>query len=81
MGDTCEELKYPEWQKPLEAAVLELDRDKLAEKILKVEAMIVERLRELPQSVDGQDEKEAIRRGLSLIKNIKHEKLGYPDVQ
>lgn len=74
------ELAYPQWQTPLQEAIFEVDRDKLAEKILKVEAVIVERLRELRESIDSQDEKNAIRRGLSLIKTIKREKLGYPDV-
>lgn len=74
------ELAYPQWQILLQEVILEFDHDKLAEKALKVEAIIVERLRELPQSVDSQDEKEAIRYGLSLLKSIKCERLGYPDV-
>ena len=75
------ELAYPQWQSLLQEVLLEPDHDKLAENTLKVEAVIVERLRELPRSIDGADEKAAIRHGLSLLKSIKCEKLGYPDVK
>jgi hypothetical protein len=38
------ELKYPEWQAPLQDLFLESDHEKLHEKIQKVETLIFERL-------------------------------------
>ena len=46
MDDTIE-LPYPEWQRSLQEAILEFDRERLAEKALKAEGMILERLRQL----------------------------------
>ena len=75
------ELRYPQWQSPLQEVILELNRERLSEKALHAEAVILERLRELQQSSDSEDEKEAIRYGLALLKSIKCERLGYPDWQ
>ncbi len=73
------ELPYPEWQGPLQEAILEFDREKLAEKAMKVEALILERLRQLQQSNDGHNERTAINDGLSVLRTIRRERLNYPD--
>ena len=39
-----EQLKFPRWQAPLQELIIEFDREKLAEKVQKVEALISERL-------------------------------------
>jgi hypothetical protein len=70
------ELPYPEWQGPLQEVILEFDREKLLEKALKAEALIVERLRQLQESSNGHGEREAIRDGLSVLRVIRREKLG-----
>jgi hypothetical protein len=62
----------------LRYALAPIDRDKLAEKVLTVEALILERLRQLQQS-NGQDEQEAIRDGLPMLRIIKRDKLDFPD--
>jgi hypothetical protein len=72
-------LPYPEWQGPLEEAILEFDRDKLDEKVLKAEGMILERLRQFHQSNDGHNERTAINDGLSTLRTIKRERLDHPD--
>jgi putative component of toxin-antitoxin plasmid stabilization module len=72
------ELPYPEWQGPLQEAVLEFDRETLAQKALKAEALILERLRQLQQSSDGHQERQAITDGVSLLRIIRRERLGYP---
>lgn len=77
--DNATGLPYPEWQQPLQEAILEFDRDKLDEKVLKAEALIVERLRQLQESKNGLKERGAINDGLSTLRTIKREKLGYPD--
>jgi hypothetical protein len=71
-----EELKYPQWQLPLQELILEFDREKLPEQLQKVETLIFERLRQLRQGSDGRVETLAIDDALSLIRMIKHDRLG-----
>jgi hypothetical protein len=78
MDDTIE-LPYPEWQRSLQEAILEFDRERLAEKALKAEGMILERLRQLQQSDDGHNERTAITDGLSTLRTLKRERLDHPD--
>lgn len=73
------ELPYPEWQGPIQEVMLELDRKKLAEKVLIAEAKILQRLLELKQSNDGNNERASIIDGLSLLRTIKRDNLDYPD--
>lgn len=75
------ELPYPQWQRSLQEVILEFDRDKLAEKALHAESLILERLRQLQQSNNGHNEREAIDHGLSLLRSIRRERLDYPDWQ
>jgi hypothetical protein len=77
----CSELKYPEWQAPLQDVILELNREKLAEKAQKVEMLMGERLQQLRERDDSRDEQEAIHYALSVLRGIKRDKLGYPDWQ
>lgn len=65
MDDTTG-LPYPEWQRALQEAMLESDRNKLAERVLNAEALIVERLRQLQESKNGLKEKEAIINGVTF---------------
>jgi hypothetical protein len=73
------ELKYPKWQTPLQEAILEFDREKLREKLQKVETSILERLQELQHGPDGHSEREAINDALSVLRIIKRDRLAYPD--
>lgn len=66
-----DELKYPEWQTPLQELSLEFDRTKLPEKIQKVETVILERLRELRHGNDGHVETQAINDALAILRIIK----------
>jgi len=63
-----EELKYPEWQKPLQDVILEFDGERLLEKIQKVQALIAERQQQLALSSDGHAEQEALSDGLRIIR-------------
>ena len=72
-------LPYPEWQRALQEAMLEFDGNKLTERVLNAEALIVERLRQLQESKDGRNEREAIDDGLFILRTLKREKLRYPD--
>jgi hypothetical protein len=73
------ELKYPSWQAPLQEVILEFDREKLPERIQKVEALILDRLQQLSRGNDSRSEQEAISDALSILRIIKRDKLGYPD--
>jgi hypothetical protein len=63
-----DELKFPAWQKPLQDLILEFDREKLLEKVKKVEALIIERDRQLAGESAGQDERVALSDALSIIR-------------
>ena len=73
------ELPYPRWQSPLQKVILEFDPEKLTEKALHAEDVILERLRELRLSTNSHHEREALSYGLSVLKIIKRDRLGYPD--
>jgi hypothetical protein len=74
-----EELKFPEWQAPLQDLILEFDPKKLVEKIQKVETVIFERQQRLHQGSDGHAERAALSDGLNIVRLIKRDKLGFPD--
>jgi len=74
-----EELKYPEWQTPLQELILEFDRTKLPEKVQTVEALVFERLQQLRRGNDGHIETQAINDALVILRVIKRDKLDFPD--
>ena len=76
---SAEELKYPKWQAPLQEAILKSDREKLREKLEKVEIAILERLQELSHGADGHSEREAINDALATLRVIQRDRLAYPD--
>lgn len=73
------QLPYARWQVALQKVIIEFDREQLADKALQAEDVILERLRELQPSNNSHHEREAISYGLSLLKGIKRDRLGYPD--
>ena len=73
------ELKFPEWQTKLQAAILEFDEGALRERIQDVETRIFERLQQLSESDDGHTERVAIFDALSVLRIIKRDRLGLPD--
>ena len=74
-------LKYPQWQALLQEIVIESDREALANKIQKAEAVIFERLQQLSPEIVADGEREAINNALSILRIIKRDRLGYPDLQ
>jgi hypothetical protein len=74
-------LSYPDWRGPLQEVICELDREKLPEKALKAEALILEGLRQLQQSNNGHNERDDIIFGLSILRMIKRDRLGHLDWQ
>jgi len=73
------DLKYPEWQKPYEEALVEVDCEKLKDKLLKAEAAIFLRLQQLTHSADSHAERQAIDDAISAIRVLKTQQLHYPD--
>ncbi len=72
-------LRYPEWQRPYQAAVLEVDSKKLAERVAEAEAAIFKRLQQLTKSQDGQDERQLIEGAICALRVLKRETQKYPD--
>jgi hypothetical protein len=64
-------LKYPEWQKAIQAAMLEFDPLQLQNRILAAEAAISARLAELSEASDGDAERLAIQDGVRLLRFLK----------
>ena len=75
------EMKYPKWQSEFQEAVIELDREKLLEKIEKFETAIFVRLQELAAYSDHHSERQAIDDAASTIRVLKKDKLSlsHPD--
>jgi hypothetical protein len=72
-------LKSPDWQSLLQEVILEFSREKLIEKIQKVETLIFERLQQPLRSTDDPSEREALDHALSTLRTIKRDRLGFPD--
>jgi hypothetical protein len=74
-----EKLEYPEWQAPVQDAILEFNLDKLPAKIYRAETLIFERLQQLQSSNDGAGERQAIAEALERLRTLKRERLKFPD--
>ena len=70
---------YPEWQNDFRAALLELDREKLRERVATAEAAIFKRLQALSQGLEHTAERQAIQDALANLRVLQREKLGFPD--
>ncbi len=76
-----DELKYPGWQLPLQDLILEVDRAKLREKMQRMEAMIFERLQQLPDGNDSLAESEALNNALSVLRVHAARKTQFPRLE
>jgi hypothetical protein len=72
-------LQYPDWQSPVQGALLELDRDKLKARVAEAEAAIFNRLQAISQDTDHTAERQAIEDALANLRVVKRESLGFPD--
>lgn len=66
-----EPIRYPEWQKPLLEALLELDEEKLRERVAAAEAAISRRLELIAKNSEQQTEHQAIEDALSSLRMLK----------
>jgi hypothetical protein len=62
------ELRYPQWQRLLDAAILEFDPQHFCVKLQEVEAAISTRLQELASEGESQDERRALAKALFTIR-------------
>jgi hypothetical protein len=72
-------LRFPEWQVAYLAALLEVDPQKLPERVKAAEAAIFLRQQVLANSSDGHVERQAIEDAMHALSCIQTEKLNYPD--
>jgi hypothetical protein len=72
-------LRFPEWQVAYQAALLEVDPQKLPERVKAAEAAIFLRQQALANSSDGHAERQAVEDAMHALRFLQTEKLGYPD--
>jgi len=72
------EVKYPSWQVPYQAALLETNVEKLKIKAGETETAIFLRVQALNGSSDHHAERQAIQDALAALRLLQTEKLGYP---
>jgi hypothetical protein len=67
------ELRYPEWQKPYHDALLELNPQKLVQRVNEAETAILSRLQEIRIGSDSRLEAQAIEDALNGLRVLKNE--------
>ena len=70
---------YPQWQNEYQAAVVELDCEKLSQQVEAAETSIYERLQQISQGSDDQAERQAIEDAVAGLRILKRDSLGFPD--
>ena len=78
-ADSSFAYSYPEWQPEYQAALLELDSEKLPKLVVAAETAIFKRLQAIVQSSDHQPERQAIEDALATLRVLKRNNLGFPD--
>ncbi len=68
---------YPHWQNEYQAALVELDPEKLSERVAAAETSIYKRLQQISQN--GPSHREAGHRRRAGGPSLKREELGFPD--
>jgi len=74
------QLQYPQWQRPLEDAILEFDPPLLRAKLQNAERVVSARLRELDGDLQtcSRDEQEALADALTLIRIMEKDRIRLP---
>jgi hypothetical protein len=65
------DFKFPAWEPEYKAALLEVDRAKLLERVAAAEAAIRQRMRAIFGRTDGNTERQAIGKALSALRVLK----------
>jgi hypothetical protein len=74
-----DDLQYPDWQSPVQEALIELDKDKLKALVAEAEAAIFYRLQAISQDTDHTAERQAIQDAVATLRVVKREGLEFPD--
>jgi hypothetical protein len=74
-----DDLEYPKWQEPYLEAILELNPEKLCQRVHAAEAAMFLRLEALRTSSDGRLELQAIHDALDGLGFVKREDLTFPN--
>ena len=72
------DLKYPRWQEPLAAAILEFDVQRLHIKLQDANNAIAGRFEELAFEKDNQEELRLLSDGVSILRRLTKDRLGSP---
>ena len=72
---TDEDIRYAEWREPYQQALLELDQEKLSERIAATETAISNRLRAIAGDSNHHAERQAIEDALSSLRVLKRNSL------
>jgi hypothetical protein len=75
----AQNLRFPDWQRQLQAALLETDPTKLQQRIFSLEEALVRLTEFLADTPDAEEEKLAIGEGLRTLRVLQVEKLNFPD--
>lgn len=75
---TDEDIRYAEWREPYQQALLELDQNKLSERIAAAETAISNRLRAIAGSLSHHAERQAIDDALSSLRVLKRDSSSSP---
>jgi hypothetical protein len=78
-GSPAPKILYPDWQQEYQAALLELDLNKLRERVETAETAIFKRLQAISQNPGLGAERQAIDDAVASLRVLKQEKLGFPD--
>jgi hypothetical protein len=70
-ANSNEQLQYPQWQEAYRMALLELDSEKLKQRVAAAEALIFARRQAIEGDADRRDERHAIQDALSGLKVLK----------
>ena len=73
-------LAYPNWQKPLHAALLATQQERLQKRVAEAEAAIFQRLQQLSDCADSAGERQALAEGSRSLSVLKKERLKYSDL-
>jgi hypothetical protein len=73
------ESKIPAWQREYHAALVEVDRQRLQQRVIKAEEAISTRLQALIDTPNADAEHQAIENALESLRVLKRDKLGWPD--
>ena len=72
-------IKYPDWQRPVQEALVEVDKEKLKSRMGAAETAIFNRLQAISGSSDHSPERQAIADALALIRVLKRDALDFPE--